>query len=107
MSFSSINPDTLRETVDNMAQGANGLIQVIEYKGYMYILEGNYEMLAANILGKEKVEIEIVESKELPFWGKEENILSNIEAINISTLYDFEAVGEFSYDDYPPYYGRG
>lgn len=71
------------------------------YNGNMYMMDGNYEMLAANIINKESVDVEVMDRTELPFWNIDENIKDTLQAVSISALYDFEAVGGFMYEDYP------
>lgn len=108
VSFSTIDPEMLEDVTNAMKQGIEiEPIKILQYAGEMFVLEGNYEMLAANILKWPEVEIEVVDREALSFWKNEENLLDNIKSISISTLYDFEGVGGFVYDSYPPYYRRG
>ena len=59
----SINPDTLERVTLDIQNGADiPIIRVIEFGGYNIIWDGNYEMIAANIIGKSKVNVEIVGS---------------------------------------------
>ena len=59
VTIESIDPDTLERIVKETKNGA-GIppIKVVEFRGYYFIWEGNYEMLAANITGKEQIDIE-------------------------------------------------
>ncbi len=61
----------------------------------MYLLDGSYEMLAANILNK-NMDVEIIDRTDITFWKIDENIEETLQAIGISTLYDFEVIGGFT-----------
>ena len=50
--------------------------------------------------------VEIVDNKQYSFWNNDENIIDTLRSIGMSTLYDFEAVGGFTYPQYPDYYKK-
>lgn len=105
--IASVEPKILQRMVKLLAENADIYsIKSFVYKGNMYMIDGNYEMLAANILNKKSVDVEIVERKDIPFWNIDKNLEENLQAIGISTLYDFETVGGFTYDKYPAEYKR-
>ncbi len=107
VTIASIDPETLKKTVESLADNKDTqAIKAINYNGKMFILEGNYELLAANILNKESVDVEIIDRNNIPFWNIDENLEDTLQAVGISTLYDFEAIGGFTYDEYPAEYMR-
>ncbi|MDE6530238.1 MAG: hypothetical protein K2K96_05620 [Lachnospiraceae bacterium] len=101
----SVVPHTLQKTVELLTENIDiHTIKSFVYNGNMYMLDGSYEMLAANILNKENVDVEIIDRTNIPFWNIDENIEKILQAIGISALYDFEAIGEFTYENYPAEY---
>lgn len=108
VTIESINPNTLDRVVDKMKnEGTMPIIEVIDFKGYYIIVNGNCEMLAANILGKEQVEVEILSVKREKCWISEESIQKQLDAVGMNALYDFEAIGGFEYSEYPAFYNGG
>ena len=106
--IASINPDTLQKVVYEIKNGVDmPLIQVIEFGGYYFIWNGNYEMIAANIIGKSKVNVEVVPLEQQNSWISEENIAEQLAAVGMNALYDFEALGGFKYSEYPSFYKGG
>ena len=108
VSIESISPEILKQTVEAMkCDQINATVEVMEYAGYFFILEGNYIVLAANILHKEKIEVEYVERADVSFWNKEECFKEQLTSIGMNALYDFEALGGFRYAEYPDLYKGG
>ena len=104
----SINPQILNQVIESMRKEMKiASIKVISYKGYFFILEGNYEMLAANIIRLQSIFIEILDRSKISFWDKDENVEEQLRTIGMNALYDFEAVGKFTYSEYPKLYKRG
>ncbi|MCI8300234.1 MAG: hypothetical protein HFI69_07775 [Lachnospiraceae bacterium] len=104
----SINPDTLERVTLDIRNGTDmPIIQVIEFRGYYIIWDGNYEMIAANIIGKSKVNVEVVPLEQQNSWASEENIAKQLAAVSMNALYDFEALGGFNYSEYPGFYKGG
>ena len=57
----SINPETLKRVTQEARNGGEiPTIKVLEFKGYYIILDGVYEMIAANRVGKQQISVEIV-----------------------------------------------
>lgn len=105
--IASVAPQTLQKTVKLLTENIDiHTIKSFIYNGNMYMLDGSYEMLAANILNKEDVDVEIIDRTGIPFWNIDENIEKTLQAIGISALYDFEAIGGFTYENYPAEYKR-
>lgn len=105
--IASVEPQTLQKTVELLTKNIDiHTIKSFVYNGNMYMLDGSYEMLAANILNKKNVDVEIIDRTDITFWSVDENIEETLQAIGISTLYDFEAIGGFTYDNYPAEYKR-
>lgn len=101
----SIDPNTLDRVIQEMKNGMNNPpIRVIDFKGYYIILNGNYEMLAANIVGKLQVNVEIVPWHNQGNWLSEERIEKQLKIVGMNALYDFEALGGFEYPEYPFFY---
>lgn len=104
----SINPDTLERVTRDIKNGADmPIIRVIGFKGYYIIWDGDYEMIAANIIGKSKVNVEVVPLEQQNSWISEENIAEQLAAVGMNALYDFEALGGFNYSEYPSFYKGG
>lgn len=61
-------------------------------------------MLAANITGKEQIDIEVIPWHQQKNWLSEENIEKQLKAVGRNALYDFEALGGFNYSEYPAFY---
>lgn len=80
------------------------LIQVIEFGGYYFIWNGNYEMIAANMVGKLQVDVEIIPLEQQNSWLSEEGIEEQLKTVGMNALYDFEALGGFKYPEYPVFY---
>lgn len=104
----SINPYTLERVTCDIKNGIDmPIIRVVEFKGYYIIWDGNYEMIAANILGKSKVNVEIIPLEQQNSWASEENIEEQLVSVGMNALYDFEALGGFNYSEYPSFYKGG
>lgn len=103
----SIVPKVLEHIIQEIKKGAGiPAIRVVDFKGYYIIWEGNYEMLAANIVGKEQVDIEIISLNQQADWLSEENLEEQLKAVGMNAIYDFEALGGFKYLEYPTFYER-
>lgn len=79
---------------------------IFQYDGLYYIYKGHHLVLAAIMAEINEITVEIVELKELSFWSKEENIRATLQSVGMSTLFDFEAIGNFTYQTYPEYYRK-
>lgn len=71
-----------------------------------YIYEGHHLVLAAIMAKIKEICVQVVELKENSFWGNEENIKDTLKSVGMTTLFDFEAIGDFTYQTYPSYYSR-
>lgn len=80
------------------------IIKVLQFDGNYYIMEGHHLMLALNRLGISETDIKIISPPENTFWSIRENIIENLRGIGLTTLYDFEVIGNFSYSRYPCWY---
>ncbi len=108
ITIESINPDTLERVTHEIKKGADmPIIRVIEFGGYYIIWSGNYEMIAANIVGKSQVNVEIVPWEQKNSWLSEANIEEQLATVGMNALYDFEALGGFKYSEYPVFYRGG
>lgn len=108
VSIESIDPQLLSCTVDKFNTATDDfVIQVLDFQGYYFILDGVYEALAASILNRAEVEISIVDRDRINFWGKDENVIGQLRAIGMNAVYDFEALGGFKYASYPSFYREG
>ena len=82
-------------------------IEAFLFKDNYFILRGHHKMLAANRLQLPEVLVDIVELPHNTIWDDSNNIIENIRAIGMTALYDFEAVGGFTYEDYSFFYNEG
>lgn len=104
----SIDPDVLKRVVCEMRSGSEfPAIKVIEFDNFYFIVDGDYEMLAANIIGISQVDIEIENGNMETFWLSESSIKEQLKSIGMNAIYDFEAIGGFKYSEYPVYYKGG
>ena len=104
----SINPDTLERVTCEARNGVSlPIIEVVEFRGYYIILSGNYEMLAANIIGKSQVDVKVIPRDQKNIWFSEENLEKQLKTVGMNALYDFEALGGFKYPEYPVFYKGG
>lgn len=104
----SINPETLKRVTQEARNGGEiPTIKVLEFKGYYIILDGVYEMIAANRVGKQQISVEIVPWESLNNWLSEKNIEKQLSIIGMNALYDIEALGGFTYNEYPAFYKKG
>lgn len=100
-----VNPEKLNLTIDEAKKDKLVTpIEVIEYGKYYFIYEGNCEMLAANIIKKPYVEIEILDRHKLGFWKNDNDLECQLSLVGMNTLHDFEEIGEFKYLEYPKWY---
>lgn len=107
VTIESISPDTLEQTTCRMKdENEISIIRVIDFKGYYIMLDGFYEMLAANIIGKSEIEIEVVPLTECNTWISERTIKEQLKTVGMNALYDFEALGGFKYSEYPTFYNE-
>ena len=105
ITIESIDPNILNNVVKEIKNGIEiGPIKVVDFKGYYFIWEGNYEMLASNIVGKTSIEIEVISLDERKNWVSDENMETQLKAVGKNALYDFEALGGFHYSEYPAFY---
>ncbi len=72
-----------------------------------FILAGHHKMLAANRLQLSEIPVEIVNMPPDQSPVMQDEIIDSVKTIGMTALYDFEAVGGFSYERYPEYYRTG
>lgn len=82
-------------------------IDILAFGGYHFVIDGNHRVLAAMNKKYKVIPARIIHKDEYPFYSKEENVLRQLRAIGLTSVYDFEAIGKFKYNDYPSYYGSG
>lgn len=69
-SIASVEPQKLQETIELLAKNIDiHTIKSFVYNGNIYMSNGNYEMLAENVLNKENVDVEIVDRSNIAFWN--------------------------------------
>ena len=94
----------VRAFADNKDNVALPLVFIFDNN--YYILKGHHIVLAAAISEIDRLLVEIVDRFQLSFWKNDENVVETLNSIGISTLYDFEAIGGFTYKSYPVYYRK-
>lgn len=106
-SLASIKNDTLQFYVESYTKGEEVESPFVFYfYGNYYIFKGHHIVLAAILAREEKIKAEVIDVKNISFWKEEENIKSTLKSIGKSTLYDFETIGNFTYNSYPHYYEK-
>lgn len=106
-SFVFIKNDILQYYIEEYKKG--GILEkplVFLFDKNYYILKGHHLTLAAIMAQIKEICVEIVDNKQYSFWNNDENIIDTLRSIGMSTLYDFEAVGGFTYPQYPDYYKK-
>lgn len=71
-----------------------------------YIIDGHHRMLASAICGNCDIDVIELEKDELPNWCDDKIFTSTLNSLGMRTIYDFEAIGNFSYDEYSKYYKK-
>ena len=71
-----------------------------------YILKGHHLVLAAIMAQVTEICVEVEDHMQYSLWSDEETIKENLRSIGMSTLYDYEAIGGFTYETYPQYYKK-
>lgn len=104
--FVSIRNEHLQFYVRKFKENQDSVVKplVFPFDNNYYILKGHHVVLAAAMADIEKIAVEIVNRSELSFWKSDENVKETLKSVGISTLYDFEAIGGFTYLSYPIYY---
>ena len=72
-------------------------INVIRFEDDYYIIAGHHLMLALNRLAINETDVEVITPGEETFWGIRDNIIESLKAIGQTALYDYEAIGAFTY----------
>jgi hypothetical protein len=107
-SLTSIRPELIKQFMDViLPDGSNTDIFIIDYMGNYYIVEGHHQLLAASYLGAKRVRAYLVDYHCLSFLSNSQNIESTLSSVGMTTLFDFEGIGGYKYDDYPKYYSNG
>ena len=81
-------------------------ISIIQFEGYHYVADGHHRMLAALLNNENFVQAEIAQTDNYPFYATTDNLMAQLKSVGISTVYDFEAYGEFRYCSYPGCYSE-
>lgn len=106
-SISSISEDTIRYFLKCYKdQVPVDPIYVYKLANHYYIVEGHHRMLAANRLGLAMIDVEYT-TLNTGVWRNDEEVKQLLLAVGVNTLYDFEALGGFTYSDYPEFYKSG
>lgn len=106
--ISSIEQDLIRECkrfYEEQDKQKKDII-VFSFDDVYYIYEGHEQVLAATNCECKTVEVLEIDRANLACWSKTEDLLFALQAIGMTALYDFEAIGAFSYKDYPKYYKK-
>lgn len=101
-----VNAETLNKAVEQIKQGKELMVTALKSAGILYLLEGTYEMLAANILRIPRIKVAIMDVSNTPFWKEEGRLREVVSSISVASLYDYEAIGGFKYEMYPSEYRR-
>lgn len=91
-----------KKIIDNNEE--NTCITAFEFEGNYYIVDGHSQLLAAACSGLKRVRVFLLDPSALKFFSERDNIISTLASVGMSTLFDFEAIGGFTYPEYPVYY---
>ena len=106
-SMFSISNKKLQACIEILKEEKDSLVvTVFSFENVLYILEGHHIVLASILINLDKINVQMVNRNEIAFWNKEENVRNHLKNVGMSTLYDFETIGNFKYGFYPEYYKR-
>lgn len=89
----------------NTAQKEDVLpIDIFKFGGYHFVTDGHHRLLAAMCENLSVVPARLMRVEENPLFAAEENIAKQLKSVGIAAVHDFEAVGNFKYNDYPEFY---
>lgn len=103
-SIRCINYKFVKEKTDDFSCQKNPIV-IMPIDGYHYIIDGHHRALAA--IGKtDYVKAFLCDNDNYPLMCDKENLLSEIQSVCLSSLYDYEDVGGFTFASYPKLYSR-
>jgi len=79
-------------------------VSVIYFENYHYVVDGHHRLLAALLDERPFVKAEFINYDKYTFFKDTNNLISELQHIGKSTLYDYEDAGKFRYKSYPDYY---
>ena len=105
-SFVFIRDDELQFYIKEFKMNKEHMVKpwVFYFVNNYYILKGHHVVLAAAMINIEELVVEVVDRTQLSFWENDDNVKETLKSIGLSTLYDFETIGGFTYQSYPDYY---
>lgn len=105
-SFVFIRDDVLQFYIKEFKMNKEHMVKplVFYFENNYYILKGHHVVLAAAMINIEELVVEVVDRTQLSFWENDDNVKETLKSIGLSTLYDFETIGGFTYQSYPDYY---
>lgn len=105
-SFAFIRDDVLQFYIKEFKMNKEHMVKplVFYFENNYYILKGHHVVLAAAMINIEELVVEVVDRTQLSFWENDDNVKETLKSIGLSTLYDFETIGGFTYQSYPDYY---
>lgn len=105
VSLESISNDTIHFFMEKFRREEEVVpVQVYQFGNHYYIIDGHHRMLAANICGMKEINVIELGRNEVPNWCQQERLINMLNRLGMRTIYDFEAIGAFTYDEYPQYY---
>jgi len=114
ISPTSLYPNTGIKNIDS--EKLNGYIGNKEYlhnyvtiavlDGYHYIIDGHHRVLAAIANDEKFVNVNIIDKAKRPNYASTKDLISEIQAIDISLVHDFENIGKFRYKSYPRHFNQ-
>jgi len=94
-------------TFSSMKEHLNSVVSIVVFDGYHFIVTGYHPVLAA-IKNKESfINVELIDTEKNPFFKQEENVVATLEKSGISSVHDYESMGDFRYMSYPKHYYGG
>lgn len=105
VTLESISNDNIHFFINKFMKDEDVLpIMVYQYDDHYFIIDGHHRMLASVISNKSEVEVMVLEKDELPDWCESNIFESTLNSLGMRTIYDFEAIGDFSYVEHPKFY---
>lgn len=79
-------------------------VSIVVFDGYHYVVDGLLHVLAAILNKEDFINVKLVDTAKHPVFECKESLISELQAVGISAVNDFEALGKFRYKSYPGFY---
>lgn len=104
--IASIDDKRVKQCYDAYISGEGQTceVRVVRYDDCLYIYAGHEQVIAAANFGSKELDVIEIDRNTLQFWADDNAFTNTLRDVEITAVYDFETVGGFRYETYPPYY---